>query len=263
MTPSLGKCASTSLLLRCREDPTSLRLIPALCNRWTCPLCCRLKAIAACKALKASNPDTKIELTIPQPEPQSRDAYADALTYARAVPKIIRKLRRSCGPIEYAWTCELHRLGGAHVHMLARAPWIPQAHLSTCAEEAGLGPIVWIRRVDPDPRHIAYVAKYLFKAASPQYAATLPKRRLRSSHHMWPGRLIDYQRPSDAQWTFEAYLPAPPDRIRIKTHRLETLARTIPLHTPTGWTLAHLPKEPTPCKPASQPHPPPLRPPQP
>lgn len=94
-----------------------------------------------------------------------------------ALQHLCQSLRRRYTTFEYARFPEYTRQGRYHIHLVALAPYIPQAELSKLWKTASKGAyIVDIRRVHT-PDHLArYVTKYLTKApaAKVTYSRAFP-----------------------------------------------------------------------------------------
>jgi hypothetical protein len=82
--------------------------------------------------------------------------------------------------IEYFAVVERQKRGAAHVHMVYRGPYIPQAWLSRAAEDSGFGRVADIRKAPPNIA--GYLAKYLVKDVA-DGVRSLPRyfRRVRVS----------------------------------------------------------------------------------
>ncbi|HVT26071.1 MAG TPA: hypothetical protein VHD95_15705 [Rhizomicrobium sp.] len=97
-------------------------------------------------------------------------------------------------PLEYLAIFEATKKGEPHLHILMRAPYIPQKWISQCMDELIEAPIVDIRRVGSAKNAAAYVAKYVGKGPKP--FASL-KRYWSSKNYQ-----VDNKRPpkSDDPW---------------------------------------------------------------
>lgn len=133
------------------------------CRRWSCRYCAkrlRRKTVARARAgFRTGERVRMITLTAPAHEDPER-------SYEELRPrwKRLRETLRRHFPgmrIEYFAVTERQHRGHAHLHVLARGGFIPQAWLSRAAERAGFGPVVDIRSVGKEAA--GYVAKYLTK----------------------------------------------------------------------------------------------------
>jgi hypothetical protein len=84
----------------------------------------------------------------------------------------VKRLRRQYGErnIEYLAIVEATKRGEPHLHILLRAPYIPQSLISSIMGELIDSPIVDIRRIKGSRQIIQYVAKYVTK--SPHHFGT-------------------------------------------------------------------------------------------
>lgn len=82
-----------------------------------------------------------------------------------AVNRLWKRLRRAYpdAELEYFLVWERTKAGWPHAHLLIRAPFIPQAALSSIWAELTGAPIVDIRQIHQASQAIAYIAKYLAK----------------------------------------------------------------------------------------------------
>lgn len=113
--------------------------------------------------------------------PDPRLAY---IAMNRAFPLLIKRLRRDHPgqPLEYFAVWETTRAGYPHLHVLLRAPYLPQRLISQYWQQIFASPIVDIRAVDSGARAAQYLAKYLTKALQ----APRGFRRWRSSANFFP-----------------------------------------------------------------------------
>lgn len=97
---------------------------------------------------------------------ESPEAGFQAMT--TAVTRLFKRLRRRYphSEIQYALVWETTKSGWPHAHMLLRAPFIPQARLSSIWADLTGAPIVDIRPVRTQGQAVAYVSKYLTKDPS-------------------------------------------------------------------------------------------------
>lgn len=66
--------------------------------------------------------------------------------------------------LHYMAFVEATKSGAPHLHILLRAPYIPQRWISQVMQREIGSPIVWIERITKTKQAIAYVAKYVTKA---------------------------------------------------------------------------------------------------
>lgn len=112
-------------------------------------------------------PTTFITLTVNPATNETKDARAQALSNAWKI--VVKRARRKWtkAPIEYLAVFEETKKGEPHLHILARAPFIPQQWLSEQMRELISAPIVDIRRVKKTQEAARYVAKYVGKGPKP------------------------------------------------------------------------------------------------
>jgi len=122
-----------------------------------------------------------------------------------AVNQLMKRIRRAQprAQLEYFLVWETTRRGWPHVHIIARAPWIPQAWLSCQWQELTGASIVDIRRLQQGPGIALYIAKYLSK----QLRAPRGFKRYRSSRNFVPGStFVSAVRPAgDGVWSVSKF----------------------------------------------------------
>jgi hypothetical protein len=105
--------------------------------------------------------------------------------------------------IEYYAVVERQKRGAAHIHMVYRGPYIPQAWLSRAASECGFGSVADIRKAPPNIAR--YVAKYLTKELSdPKAAPPRYFRRVRVSRGWSDWRPPIREQPFTEWWAVDA-----------------------------------------------------------
>lgn len=133
------------------------------CRSWLC--CdCRPKRLGALKSLAASgHPTTLITLTVNPAEGENPETRARALSNAWKL--VVKRARRKWtkAPLEYFAVFEETKKGEPHLHIIARAPYIPQRWLSDQLNELIHAPIVDIRTIKSQRHVVMYVAKYIAK----------------------------------------------------------------------------------------------------
>lgn len=109
------------------------------------------------------NPTTFITLTVNAQDGQSTNDRARQLVEAMRI--MFKRARRKFTKekLEYLAVFEETKRGEPHLHILARAPYIPQRWLSEQMDELIQSPIVDIRRVNSARGAARYVAKYVAK----------------------------------------------------------------------------------------------------
>ena len=103
-----------------------VRIYPLRCKRWSCPTCGRKKTRATIARVKAGMAlGTCRFLTLTSPAGECPDE-----SYARFPARWKRmhmRLERRFGRIQYVAVVEPQKRGAAHVHVVYRGPFIPQA----------------------------------------------------------------------------------------------------------------------------------------
>lgn len=137
------------------------------CRAWTCPDCGPRRASALSRFAVDGAPTTFLTLTVNPAVGESPDTRAQALSDAFKV--IIKRARRrfTKEAIEYLAVFEETKRGEPHLHILLRAPFIPQRWLSEQMNELISAPVVDIRRVGHKRNAARYVAKYVGKGPKP------------------------------------------------------------------------------------------------
>lgn len=136
---------------------------PMRCRSWDCnrcgpPMRRRLTTLAA-----GASPTTFLTLTASVLAHRTPEA---AFRHLRtAWPRFIHRLRRyrPDADIQYLWVWETTRAGFPHLHVLLRAPFIPQRWLAATWQALAGSPVVDIRAVHDEQHAATYVAKYLTK----------------------------------------------------------------------------------------------------
>jgi len=132
--------------------------------------------------IERSRPDKFMTLTAnPRLYAEPNEAFRD-LNAKFAL--LIKRLRRDTpdAEFEYLAVWERTQAGWPHLHVLLRAPFIPQRRLSAEWRSLTGAYIVDVRAVDSAPRAARYMAKYLTKGT----ADPMPVRRWRASSGFLP-----------------------------------------------------------------------------
>lgn len=133
------------------------------CRSWQCADCAPVRLWQLKKLAMAGNPSTFITLTVNPAHGQSAAERAAELSDAwRKVAKRIRR-KFTKEKLEYLAVFEETTQGEPHLHILARAPYVPQKWLSETMAELIEAPIVDIRKVGSKAGVARYVAKYIAK----------------------------------------------------------------------------------------------------
>lgn len=153
-------CGGWSLV---RHEPHGTRAITLWCRSWICPDCAPFRVAGLKRMAMDGQPSTFITLTVNPRSGQSPSTRAQELSDAWKV--VVKRARRKFtkAPLEYLAVFEETKKGEPHLHILARAPFIPQRWLSEAMDELIAAPIVDIRAVGHVKNAARYVAKYVGK----------------------------------------------------------------------------------------------------
>lgn len=142
---------------------------PLPCKRWTCEYCApKLRRAFIAKCL-AGHPTTFITLTVRASYGTVPEQAARLVSAWRAVRQ--RWSRKHHGQkIPFIARLEPHPTSGRpHLHILCRAPYIPQRWLSSRMSELAGSPVCDIRAVKNRKHAAFYLAKYLGKDLATKY----------------------------------------------------------------------------------------------
>lgn len=184
-------------------DAGKAGVYPLRCKRWGCPICGprKMKATVARVMRGMHAPGTYRFFTLTSPGTEGRDlSYAE---FSARWKRFHLALVRQWGHIEYIGVVEPQRRGAAHIHVVYRGVYIPQAWLSMAAKRARFGPIAHIKLA---PRSIAtYLAKYLTKELrDPKVAPPRYFRRVRWSKGWCEWTRAERERKWSSWWIADA-----------------------------------------------------------
>lgn len=142
---------------------THTRIITLHCRSWSCVDCMPLRLSKLKKQAVGGDPSTFLTLTVNPNHGQSPAERARELVDAMRI--MLKRARRKFTKrtIEYLAVFEETKRGEPHLHMLLRAPYIPQKWISEQMDELIKAPIVDIRQVKSARLVARYVAKYVAK----------------------------------------------------------------------------------------------------
>jgi hypothetical protein len=149
-----------------REDVTTGEIHAGRiwCKSWKCEHCAPIRRKQLQAQAASGSPTTLITLTSPYGCTETPDEAARRLVNAWRLTLQAGQREGVFPRLQYIAIFEETRKGWPHLHILTRAPYIPQSWLSENMRKFGDAPIVDIRRVY-NARHAArYVAKYVSKA---------------------------------------------------------------------------------------------------
>lgn len=146
-----------------KHDKTGTTAITLFCRSWQCADCAPYRVSQLKKLAEEGQPTTFITLTVNPTQGEDRQERARALSNAWKL--VVKRARRKFtkAKIEYLCVFEETKKGEPHLHILARAPFIPQKWLSDTMNELIAAPIVDIRKVGRAANAARYVAKYVGK----------------------------------------------------------------------------------------------------
>jgi hypothetical protein len=141
-------------------------VFPLRCKLWRCANCGprkRNREIARARRGMRLGRIRFVTITSPARE----DGDTSFREFSKRWHRFQTRLQREFGRVvrvEYFAVVERQKRGAAHIHMVYRGPYIPQAWLSAAAKQAGFGKVADIRKAPPNVAR--YLAKYLTKELS-------------------------------------------------------------------------------------------------
>lgn len=163
------------------DDGPGIKAFPFKCNCWHCESCFYRRLWSLKELAKAGKPSKFITLTASVKDYDTPSEAAQALVHGWRM--LLQRMKRDgiVKEIEYLAVFEETQQGWPHLHILARAPYIPQEYISRYMDKYADSPIVDIRKVYTQ-RHAAwYVAKYVSKGPG-RFEGT--KRYFRSKNYV-------------------------------------------------------------------------------
>lgn len=134
------------------------------CKRWSCDLCNPYNHRRIKRAAREGAPNTFLTLTVKATIFDTPDEAARALK--RAWVNLRRALERERGvkAPPFIAVFEATKRGWPHLHIMMRAPFVPQKWYSDTMDRLLQSPVVDVSFIDSVGRVAAYVAKYISKA---------------------------------------------------------------------------------------------------
>ena len=156
----MSVCGGWSLV---KHETTGTRAITLWCRSWQCADCAPFRVADLKRQATDGQPSTFITLTVNPRLGQTPTERAQELSDAWKI--VVKRARRKFtkAPLEYLAVFEETKKGEPHLHILARAPFIPQRWLSAAMDELIAAPVVDIRAVGRIKNAARYVAKYVGK----------------------------------------------------------------------------------------------------
>jgi hypothetical protein len=136
---------------------------PLRCKCWKCELCSEDLRRRVIALAIAGEPSTLLTLTTNPHHQSDPTLAAEELKYA--FNRLIRRLRKVAGrgTFQYLAVWERTKNEMPHLHVLLRAPFVPQRQISEFMAEQIQAPIIDIRAVRGKTAVARYVGKYLAK----------------------------------------------------------------------------------------------------
>jgi hypothetical protein len=156
----MSVCGGWSLV---KHDTHVTRAITLWCRAWSCSDCRPFRLSQLKRMATGGQPSTFLTLTVNPAIGQSVEDRAQQLSDAMKL--LLKRMRRKFvkAPIEYMAVFEETKAGEPHLHILMRAPFVPQRWISDTMNELIQSPIVDIRAVGSMKGVARYVAKYIAK----------------------------------------------------------------------------------------------------
>ncbi len=157
---SQGYCGKGTIL-GVDSTGTQVIVIPIFCKAWDCPICGPMKRNAWIHRLASGHPTHAMTLTcylIEGADPREQCAHAK-----RAWARLVERIRKKFGKLEYGLVWELTKKGSPHLHILYRGPYVPQKWLALQWQSLGVGKIVHLKRIKDSRLDVLHAVKYLGK----------------------------------------------------------------------------------------------------
>lgn len=144
--------------------PAHVRAYRQRCKRWTCDRCAKLNARKVRHLALGGEPCTFLTLTVRPGNFATPNDAADALIVT--FQSLMRLLKRRYADHDLAFLAiwEKTKAGWPHLHVLMRAPFIPQRLISEYMKEHIGSPIVHIQYINNATKAVRYVCKYISKS---------------------------------------------------------------------------------------------------
>lgn len=133
------------------------------CKSWKCPYCGPRRKKALQFLARSGRPNRFITLTHEQANGLAPEVQAQRLSRAWKKARRWLRTRFRIDGIEFLAVFEKTKAGNPHLHVLVRAPYIPQNVLSDLMKRYIDSPIVDVRRVRSKKQAALYVSKYIAK----------------------------------------------------------------------------------------------------
>lgn len=163
-SPSAVVACGSGVVLYADPDTGDLIITPTRCHRWDCPHCAPVRKAEVMARARAGRPERIIVLTL---RPMPSKNLSARIDYIRLMwRRLLQRIRRQYGPIEWMAALELQKNGTPHLHILQRGPYISQRWLSAAWMHLTGSFRVHISKIDHERGAIDECTKYLTKTAS-------------------------------------------------------------------------------------------------
>lgn len=156
----MSLCTDRTLV---NEGPSEGEIATLKCKRWSCPNCQPMLRRRVIEKARDGNPTTFMTLTWNANRSETPDEAARVMktAWVNLRRRIDRKFKIK--NIPFIVVFEKTKSGYPHMHMLLRAPFIPQTWLSDQMRDLIDAPVVDIRAIKDRKHAFWYITKYLGK----------------------------------------------------------------------------------------------------
>lgn len=171
----------------------------ARCKSWKCAHCAPIRAKRLRRYARSGNPTTFLTLTARYGNAKTADQAAQRLVVCFRLLRQQLKRDGYAETIEFLAVFERTKRGWPHLHILMRAPYLPQERISELMAKWNDSPIIDIKQVTDSRRAVAYVTKYVAKRPDKFDGA---KRYWASRHWIVDTEIFDMHPKKDRQWHY-------------------------------------------------------------
>ena len=156
----MGLCTDRTIV---NENQSEGTISTLKCKRWSCPECINLNRRKVIDRARDGNPDKFMTLTWNTNRRETPDEAARVMKHAWVVLR--RRIDKKWGVknVPFIVVFERTKKGFPHMHILMRAPFMPQEWLSEQMDDLIDAPIVDIRQIKSRKMAFWYITKYLGK----------------------------------------------------------------------------------------------------
>lgn len=145
------------------ENPSEGTISTLKCKRWSCPECLNLNRRKVIDRARDGNPDKFLTLTWNSNRRETPDEAARVMKNAWVVLRRRIHKKYNVKNVPFIVVFERTKKGWPHMHILMRAPFMPQEWLSEQMADLIDAPIVDIRQIKSRKMAFWYITKYLGK----------------------------------------------------------------------------------------------------